>query len=835
MTATKPFLFKSDAYLERIGKGGYEARLLAQGDRADIIKQFLPANTTFYLDSAQEWEGFEFIYILEGRLSYLGTDPPTVLEAGDYIARHNIGERSWFKTETNVILLSMSSEPSFHIMREETQEFYELARAVEVDEYMDGHCKRLEKMAGQVGERLGLSGERMGHLNYAAFFHDIGKAKIPREILQKPGKLTPQEWELIKRHATWGREMLATKDFLKEAAQIVEQTHERPDGKGYPKGLKDDEISLEAKIIAVVDAYDAMTTDRPYRKALSQEEALEELKRNAGTQFDPQVVEAFLEVLREHGTPRDGHRSWFDQELARLKQREAFLRISEEILAGRDLQQTLNDIVTTITQHTPFRRAALALYDRPISPQSVEEVKISHVACAGLSPQEEERLKSHPLPPKERKKIFQEEFALSRSYYIPHDRLPWREHPGLIKSHSQPSGNWHPEDFLFIPMWVKDGQLIGLISVDDPLDGRAPTLETLEPIEMFANLAAIAVAETQRRDQLQEAVDQLSHLNRFLSSVNEAKGLDELLELILQQAVALLTPKADSAIIILRDEKTGEFRFRAAMNRDLEALREVKLGEGDLSEAVRHAREPLLIASVSSDQSPMLCRVEEATGQPFPKSAVVVPIRDRDQDLLIAVMGIGCRAKAGAFTQEDAEKLGDLVPEIELALSRVRDRERLRELSIRDPLTQVYNRRYLAELIEREGARARRYGFPISLIMIDFDDFHEINDRFGHLEGDRVLKEAAALFEGSVREVDVVIRYGGDEFAIVMPETPYRQAQEVAKRLRGRLAEKDFGLACEVSIKTGVATWEPRNSQSFEEVLEEADRWIYCRNPKRKK
>ena len=291
------FIFKKDECLERTSKGKAETRLLARSGRVEVIKQTIAKGSTFYLDSALEWKGFEFIYVFEGQLKYLGAELQTLIEPGDYIARELVEERSWFTAECDTVLLYISSESAFNVMRDEVQEFHRLAHKVELDEYLDGHCRRLEQMAKLVGHRLGLSGEQLYNLSYAAFFHDIGKAKVPVAILQKPGELTSAEWELLRQHTVWGREMLEVKAFLKSVARIVGQTHERVDGKGYPDGLRSDEIMLEAKIIAVVDTYDAMTTDRPYRKALTKQEATYELKKNADTQFDPKIVEAFLQVL----------------------------------------------------------------------------------------------------------------------------------------------------------------------------------------------------------------------------------------------------------------------------------------------------------------------------------------------------------------------------------------------------------------------------------------------------------------------------------------------------------------------------------------------------------
>ena len=138
----------------------------------------------------------------------------------------------------------------------------------------------------------------MDDLFIASILHDIGKINIPEEVLNKPGKLTNEEFDMIKKHPGDAADMLR-KTAYKKLADIVEQHHERINGRGYPFGLKADEILLEAKIIGVCDTFDAMTEDRSYRKAYTSEYAMEEIRSLSGIQYDPEVVEAFEKVLQQ--------------------------------------------------------------------------------------------------------------------------------------------------------------------------------------------------------------------------------------------------------------------------------------------------------------------------------------------------------------------------------------------------------------------------------------------------------------------------------------------------------------------------------------------------------
>lgn len=175
-----------------------------------------------------------------------------------------------------------------------------LAEALEAkDVETRGHSDRTMVHALTIAKRIGLSEQEQEWVQYAAILHDIGKIGIPEQILKKPGKLTPEEYEVMKRHALYGVQIVKQIKFLEPVVPFVGGDHERWDGKGYPNGLKGEEIPLGARIVAIVDAYDAMTADRVYRRAPGKAFAFEELKRCAGTQFDPHLVDIFLNVLKE--------------------------------------------------------------------------------------------------------------------------------------------------------------------------------------------------------------------------------------------------------------------------------------------------------------------------------------------------------------------------------------------------------------------------------------------------------------------------------------------------------------------------------------------------------
>jgi len=177
-----------------------------------------------------------------------------------------------------------------------------LAKAIEVkDPYTRGHSERVTAYALMIAEAMGLDEMERQKLKYAATLHDIGKIGIAGRVLNKPGALTEEEYSHVKTHPALGDSIIEPVEFLQAPRPIILHHHERYDGKGYPQGLKGEEIPLAARILSVADAFEAMRSDRPYRRALPLEEARKELLRNSGTQFDPRVVEKFLEILDRCG------------------------------------------------------------------------------------------------------------------------------------------------------------------------------------------------------------------------------------------------------------------------------------------------------------------------------------------------------------------------------------------------------------------------------------------------------------------------------------------------------------------------------------------------------
>jgi len=214
-----------------------------------------------------------------------------------------------FSTESVDLLMMLANQAAVALENSRLlQELHELfvesitalANAIDArDPYTRGHSQRVTEYSLRICRHLPLSQEEIDYIQYAALLHDIGKIHIRDDILHKPGKLSESEFEEMQKHPAYGAKIMEPVKRFRTILPYMFHHHEKFTGKGYPYHLKGEEIPLAARIIAVADAFDAMTSDRPYRKGFSQEDAIKELERNAGTQFDPMIVEIFIRILKE--------------------------------------------------------------------------------------------------------------------------------------------------------------------------------------------------------------------------------------------------------------------------------------------------------------------------------------------------------------------------------------------------------------------------------------------------------------------------------------------------------------------------------------------------------
>lgn len=203
-------------------------------------------------------------------------------------------------TNENAGYLYLLDEKNNQIQRMTLQTITTIANTIDAkDEYTKGHSKRVSEYSAAIAEELGLSEDEVQNIRSVGLLHDIGKIGVPDSVLNKPGRLTEEEYQLMKQHTVTGGEILKDIGMMPGIDIGAKYHHERYDGKGYPEGLKGEEIPFIARIISVADAYDAMTSNRVYRKQLASEKVMEELEKGIGTQFDPEIAETMIRLLKE--------------------------------------------------------------------------------------------------------------------------------------------------------------------------------------------------------------------------------------------------------------------------------------------------------------------------------------------------------------------------------------------------------------------------------------------------------------------------------------------------------------------------------------------------------
>ncbi|MDW3229284.1 MAG: HD domain-containing protein [Acidobacteriota bacterium] len=229
----------------------------------------------------------EFKYLEASTASVKENSDQTLVILRDITARKNTEEQ--LRLTLNTLRKTMSATIQAISLTVESR-----------DPYTAGHQRRVSDLARSIATRLALPSEQIDEIRLAAQVHDLGKISVPAEILNKPGRLTPNEFNMIKEHPKVGYEIIKSINFPWPVADVIYQHHERLDGSGYPQGLKDRQIHPLAKILAVADVVEAMLSHRPYRSALSRQEVMQEISTNRGRHFDPMAVDACLDLLREN-------------------------------------------------------------------------------------------------------------------------------------------------------------------------------------------------------------------------------------------------------------------------------------------------------------------------------------------------------------------------------------------------------------------------------------------------------------------------------------------------------------------------------------------------------
>jgi diguanylate cyclase (GGDEF)-like protein/putative nucleotidyltransferase with HDIG domain len=531
------------------------------------------------------------------------------------------------------------------------------------------HIRRVQTFAVEIGRMLGLSQAELEALKVGALLHDIGKLAVPEHILCKPGKLSREEFEKMMIHPRIGAEILETINFPFPLTAVVRSHHEKWDGNGYPDRLKGEEIPMAARILSVADCFDALTSDRPYRKPLTKEEALAYIKGEAGVSYDPRVVESLV------------------GNLDRLE------RLADEVNRTRE------------TVGAPDKRQSR----RPVD-------------------------------------------KASRS-------------TNAMRS-----------------------SIMGHISA---------------------------------------AHEELYALYEIAQSSARSLNLDEVLGFVSSKIAGLLHYRCLILYLYDKDGKVLKARFisgrQASRLKDLE----IPLGERMTGWAAVHRmpitgcahEEPVRREGVRSDLEELLASgaVEKM------ENAIAAPLLDGD--MLLGVLTLYDRVDQ-PYDDDHLRVISIVARHVATAIKNALQYGASQKTTLTDPITRLPNARYLFVSFEEEMSRAIRQQVPLSIIELDVNNFHEINDQYGHAAGDRILRGLARAVRSQLRGCDTCVRYAGDEFIVIVPGVGKLEIEKLQDRIQRAIENHKFavhgGRQIRVSASSGSASF-PEDGRSIDALIGVAD------------
>jgi diguanylate cyclase (GGDEF)-like protein len=375
----------------------------------------------------------------------------------------------------------------------------------------------------------------------------------------------------------------------------------------------------------------------------------------------------------------------------------------------------------------------------------------------------------------------------------------------------------------FIPITVQGGSITGVLGIfDTPLDQ-----EDLDLLLMFCQQVSIYQENKALRFEKRELNKDMSVILEIAKTVGSALESEDLFGIILEKSAGFL--QAEQGSLLLMDEDRRELTVKAmkGLNKKIVELLRIRPGEG-ISGRVYSTGQPLLVIDIESDD-----RVgQEKRPRYKTKSFISAPLRLNGR--IFGVINVADKADGSDFSEEDLHILMSIGTYASVAIERSQfyhKNQELKKISITDSLTSLLNRRYFQERIAEEIERSRRHHLPLSLIMIDIDNFKKINDTYGHTVGDEVLKVTARCLRNCIRTIDVAARYGGEEFTVILPQTGKLDASVIADRICNEIGKIDFPFGqaeprMPLTVSLGLATY-PDDAGGIESLIRNSDVALY--------
>jgi diguanylate cyclase (GGDEF)-like protein len=711
-------------------------------------------------------------------------------------ARADLDQRR--RTEEELLdTVARLSRSALELKRAHAETIRRLADAAEFRNAETGrHTERMSRYCELLARRLGLDEERCDLLRAASPLHDIGKIAVPDEILLKPGPLTPDERRTMEGHTEIGYRLLSgsSSEVLDVAATIAWTHHERWDGKGYPRGLSREAIPLEGRIAAIADVFDALTTDRVYRAALSVREAIELMRTGRATQFDPFVLDLFLELVEEAGP------------LAPEDPIETLALIESEAMQpdgfADDFRQRIDG--------RAFRRAC-KVAERAFEQGSGREAL--DLALEALVDRFDSRV-------------------LASVYVLEHGRL-W-----LVsqKGYTEVRDGFSLEAGV-MGRAVRTGTIQAVDDVRADPDYIAATSgiasEVTVPFHFGGRPAGALNVETRDAVLPRGAGTALAPLTALvgarLAEMRGRLGID----------VAELVRMCVHASSLRGIGAIGEFATRSVG-------RILQLGAAQLDLRRDDEPRPRLVsfwrphdAELEPLGPDVLERIEVLSGVDTGLAYSIIDARKvgvgdgttrRIVSLPLRVGGtvvgtITGRVIEGEPSHERLEAATLFTQHAAALIDVAHALRREQRAAVTDSLTGLLNRRGFEERFQEELQRSARERRPAAIIVCDCDGLKRMNDVRGHVQGDALLELTASCFRTHKRSGDIAARYGGDEFALLLPDAQLETALAVAERLRAAISAETLA-GFRLSASFGVSAY-PDHGTTTTELRRAADDALY--------
>lgn len=326
-------------------------------------------------------------------------------------------------------------------------------------------------------------------------------------------------------------------------------------------------------------------------------------------------------------------------------------------------------------------------------------------------------------------------------------------------------------------------------------------------------------------NELKRKIEELSIFNEIGKTLTSTLDIKEILNIIMLKIGELLRP--DNWSLLLADEERGDLYFEIVVGERAEKIKNMrlKMGEG-IAGWVAVKGEKLLIPDVSKDERFTL-NVDLVSGFET-RSVACVPLKCKGK--ILGVIELVNKVGRSKFSEEDLFILTTLADYAAIALENAQYFHKVKELTITDDVTRLYNSRYMYDYLDQEMRRSQRYEMELSIIFLDLDYFKNVNDTYGHLVGSRLLREIAKVIITCLRDVDIAVRYGGDEFVVILPSTPKKKAVLVAERIRDSMKNTVFlqsqGLKIKQTASFGVASF-PKDANNKLDLIRQADKAMY--------